>query len=280
MSAQRHFLFQKLLLLCSLLTISPVFAEAGKFYTIGIVPQFEAKKLRKIWKPILAELEQSTGHQFKLRGAANIPEFEKQFLAGEFDFAYMNPFHVLIANESQGYIPLVRDNGKKLSGILTIRKDSKIQSIQDLNNKVIAFPSANALGASLQLRAELHDLFNINIKPSYVKTHDSVYLNVLLKQVSAGGGVQKTLNRQKPNIKNALKVIHRTSPVAPHPFVVHPRVDKTVYHKVKNALLKLGTTVSGKKILAKIPVKKIGPASMNDYTPLKKMNLKRFYVAN
>lgn len=254
-------------------------AEPTRIYTIGIVPQFEAKKLRKIWKPILTEMEQSSGLKFKLKGAASIPDFEKAFLAGQFDFAYMNPFHLLIANEEQGYIPLVRDNGKKLSGILTVRKDSPVQSVRDLNNKVIAFPSPNALGASLQMRAELHDKFNIKIKPTYVKTHDSVYLNVLLKQATAGGGVQKTFNRQKPNIKNSLKIIYKTTPVAPHPFVTHPRVKKEVYLKVKDSLLKLGETSEGRKLLAKIPMKKIGSADLSDYTALQKMNLKRFFVS-
>lgn len=271
-------LLSNTLLLCLLLS-SSVSAQPVKTFTIGVVPQFEAKKLRKIWKPILAELEKATGFKFKLRGAANIPEFEKQFLAGEFDFAYMNPFHLLIASESQGYVPLVRDHGKKLSGILVVRKDSGISSVKQLNNKVIAFPSPNALGASLQMRAELHDRFNINIKPSYVKTHDSVYLNVLVKQASAGGGVQKTFNKQKDSIQSALKIIYKTTPVAPHPLAAHPRVGKASYSIVKKALLKLGSTDHGKALLAKIPMKKVGAASMTNYSPLKQMNLKRFFVS-
>ena len=272
-------LFSNTLLLFSLFFIGSVNAQSVKTFTIGVVPQFEAKKLRKIWKPILAELEQTTGFKFKLRGAANIPEFEKQFLAGEFDFAYMNPFHILIANESQGYIPLIRDHGKKLSGILVVRKDSGISSVKALDNKVVAYPSPNALGASLLLRAELHDKFNIKIKPSYVKTHDSVYLNVLLKQAAAGGGVQKTFSKQQDSIKSALKTIYKTTPVAPHPVVAHPRVGIKAYLKIKKALLTLGNSEQGKSMLAKIPMKKIGPAGMTDYAPLKQMNLKRFFVS-
>ncbi|MCK4708490.1 MAG: phosphate/phosphite/phosphonate ABC transporter substrate-binding protein [Gammaproteobacteria bacterium] len=255
-------------------------AETDKIYTIGIVPQFETKKLRRIWKPILKQLEQRTGLQFKIRGAATIPAFEKEFLAGRFDFAYMNPFHLLIGYETQGYIPLVRDHGKKLHGVLVVRKDSVIKSIKDLDSKTVAFPSPNALAASLQMRAEMHDIFNINIHPSYVKTHDSVYLNVLLKRATAGGGVQKTFNRQSDKIKNNLKIIHTTTPVAPHPLAAHPRVGKEVYNKVKQAFIDLAATDTGKKLLAKIPMKKAGPATIKDYRPLAEMKLKRFYQEN
>lgn len=252
--------------------------QSQKVYTIGIVPQFESSRIRKIWKPIIKELEQGTGLKFKLSGSPTIPAFEKEFLAGHFDFAYMNPFHLLIANESQGYVPLVRDVGKKLYGILAVRKDSDIQSIQDLEGKTVAFPSPNALGASLQMRAEIHDKFNVNIDPKYVKTHDSVYLNVILRQTSAGGGVQKTLNRQKDKIQQILKIIHTTTPVAPHPLAAHPRVGEMVYQKVQQALLAIAESNNGKKLLSAVPVKQLGLATMDDYQPLENMNLKRFYV--
>jgi len=44
------------------------------------------------------------------------------------------------------------------------------------------------------------------------------------------------------------------------------------------ALLKLGKTAEGRRLLAKIPMKKIGHAEYSDYLPLTKMGLERFYV--
>lgn len=258
---------------------SDIFAESDKTYTFGVVPQFEAKKLRKIWKPILKRLHNETGFKFKLRGAPTIPAFEKQFLAGEFDFSYMNPFHLLIANETQGYIPLVRDHSKKLQGVLVVRKDSDIKSVKDLNNKTLAFPSPNALGASLQMRAELHDKFGLNITPKYVKTHDSVYLNVFLKQTAAGGGVGKTFRKQAPQLRKQLNIIYKTTPVAPHPIAAHPRVPQEDQEIVLKALIKISKTADGRKLLSQIPIKKLDKASMQDYQPLEGMNLKRFFVS-
>lgn len=268
-----------LLMLTALFSISTTTLAEQKVYTVGIVPQFEAKKLRRIWRPILKQLEQKTGFNFKLRGAPTIPAFEKEFLSGEFDFSYMNPFHLLIANETQGYIPMVRDHNKKLQGVLVVRKDSGIKSVKDLNNKKLAFPSPNALGASLQMRAELHDKFNINITPVYVKTHDSVYLNIYLKQVAAGGGVGKTFHKQAERLRDTLKIIHKTTPVAPHPIAAHPRVPEEDRKKVLNALLEMANTDKGKKLFAQIPIKQLGKARMEDYEPLKGMNLKRFFVS-
>ena len=256
-----------------------IYAEtAEKVYTIGVVPQFEARKLHEIWRPILDLLERETGYKFKIRGSSSIPKFEQEFAQGKFDFAYMNPYHLIIANDSAGYIPLVRDHGRKLYGVLVVKKDSGITSPAQLNDKTLVFPAPNALGASLQMRQELHDKFGIEFKTNYVKTHDSVYLNVLLGEASAGGGVQKTLNEQKKQYKDMLRVIYQTQKVAPHPLAVLPDVPVEVRDRVRDALLEIGQSKEGQELLSKIPMNKIGPASMQDYLPLKHIGLERFYI--
>ena len=50
-----------------------------------------------------------------------------------------------------------------------------------------------------------------------------------------------------------------------------------VRQKVLDAMLDMGKTDKGQEMLAKIPVKQIGPAAMSDYSPLKDMKLERFY---
>ena len=272
----------KTIYLLSILLLSSLFTfnahAEKKEYTIGIVPQFEIRHIRKIWNPIINEIQKNTGYKLKLIGSPTIPDFEREFNAGRFDFAYMNPYHILLAQKNQGYVPLVRDNGRKLHGILVVRADSNINSINDLNGKKIGFPAPNALGASLLMRANLTNDYKIKFKPVYVKTHSSVYLNVVVNQTTAGGGVQKTLNQQRVNIKSALKVLHRTPDVAPHPLAAHPRVPKKVRDEIKQTLIQLGNNIIGQSLLSKIPMKKIGPANITDYTPLKKFKLEKFYV--
>ena len=273
----RKYIFISLLLSTSFFS-TQLLADKERVYTIGVVPQFEIRHIRKIWNPIIAEIEKNTGIKLKLVGSPTIPDFEREFNSGRFDFAYMNPYHMLLAKKSQGYIPLIKDNGRKLHGILTVRSDSKIKSVKELDGKKVAFPAPNALGASLLIRSELANKFKININPIYVKTHSSVYLNVVVKQTAAGGGVQKTLNQQKENIRGALKIIFKTPEVSAHPLASHPRVPKKIRENVKKTLLSLGQNSVGQSLLSKIPIKKIGTASINDYLSLKKFKLEKFHV--
>jgi phosphonate transport system substrate-binding protein len=248
-------------------------------YTVGVVPQFSTMRIVKTWSPILKEIENRTGYKFTLKGSPSIPEFEKEFQAGKFDFAYMNPYHLLIANQAQGYIPILNDKKRSLQGILVVGKDSSVSSVKDLDGKLVAFPAPNALGASLLIRAALKDEFNIQIKPQFVKTHSSVYLNVALDEMQAGGGVQKTLSRQPEDIKKEIRVLYRTKSVAPHPLVAHPRVPEKVREIVLEAFTFLNSTLKGDALLKEVPLIKIGPALLKDYLPLSTLNLERF-IAN
>ncbi len=260
------------------LLVNSAVADEGTVYTIGVVPQFDSRKILAIWRPILDEVEQQTGIRLRLQGSPSIPRFEKEFQAGKFDFAYMNPYHMLVANNDAGYAPLVRDHGRQLHGILVVRKDSPITDLTSLQGKIVAFPAPNALGASLMMRAELQGERKIDIEPNYVKSHTSVYLNVVTGMAAAGGGVQKTLSQQPAEIRDSLRVLHRTTKVAPHPLAVHPRVPAGVAEQVQQAMLSLGESEAGKLMLSKIPMKQVGIATLDDYTPLKKMGLEPFYV--
>ena len=266
-----------LLIVTAIILTPAVQADRKVVYRVGVVPQFEIRKIHDAWEPLLQELEKRTGYRFDLQGSKSIDEFEKQFLAGQFDLAYMNPYHLIMANKAQGYQPILRDLGKKLQGVLVVANDSNITDIGQLSNQTIAFPSPNALGASLLMRAELHDQFGLAFKTLYVKTHDSVYLNTVLGQTAAGGGIEKTLQAQNAQIRSSLRVHHETHQVNAYPIAAHPRLPDDVIHSVARAFIQLGQTSSGRKLLSEIPIENIGTAQMSDYADLSAMRLERFY---
>ena len=263
-------------LLC-LLSSTSIFAEQ---YTVGVVPQFASQGLNTIWQPLLTEISSRTGVTLKLVSEESIPAFEESFMRGDYDFAYMNPWHSVIAYEKQGYIPIIKDASRKLRGILVVNKDSSITAVSELQDSEIAFPAPNALGASLLMRADLKQLFNLNIKPVYVKTHPSVYLNVALKTTIAGGGVLGTLRKQPQALQDKLKIIYQTREVNPHPIVAHPRVDKLLQEKVQAAILAISADPKTQHLLADIPIQQASPAALAEYLQLKEWGLDAFYVEN
>jgi len=260
-----------------LTTVPPAVADDTTVYRVGIVPQFDSRTIHDIWTPILAQLQTRTGLRFVLVGSANIPVFEKKFEQQEFDFAYMNPYHAVMA--ASHYVPLVRDVVTQLQGIIVVRNDSPIQKLSDLQGKNMDFPAPNALAASLMPRAKLNEA-GITVQARYVKTHTAVYLNVALGQTDAGGGVQQTLEEQPIQVREKLRVIDRTIAVASHPLMASRRISQDVREKVRAAMLALGETADGRAMLSRIPMDKVGLTTPAYYEALKQMGLHKVYVPN
>jgi phosphonate transport system substrate-binding protein len=258
---------------CAMVAAQP--APEPKVYTVGITPQFEARRLFEIWRPILDAIEHETGLHFSLRGAPTINEFEEQYSAGQFDFAYVNPYWVGVRNP-KAYIPLIRDRGSNLVGVLVVRKDSPVRTVKDLNGKTVAFPARDAVAACLMIRAQLESEYGVRVVPRFVRSHDSTFLNAALGVVDAAGGVKGTLELQPEDVRGSLRELFMTREVAAIPFVANPAVPENVREQVRAAFLKLGATEAGKALLGKVPIKRIGKASMADYEPLRRMHLERY----
>jgi len=255
-------------------------ASDDKIYSVYVVPQLTPVMVDKAWTPFLNKLSEATGLKFALKIQSSIPAFEKELLQGHPDFAFMNPYHQVVAKKSQGYLPLIRDAEKQLTGIIVVRQDSPIQKIAQLDQQLLAFPAPNAFAASLYTRTLLAKQA-IHIIPRYVKTHSNVYRNVLVGDVAAGGGVNNTLQREKEGIKKQLRVIYRTPAAAAHPFSVHPRIAKTIQEKVAQAFLALANNPQNRNTLNNIQIPKPMLADYaRDYKGLEGLGLSQFYVEN
>ncbi|MFK7949767.1 MAG: phosphate/phosphite/phosphonate ABC transporter substrate-binding protein [Saprospiraceae bacterium] len=249
-----------------------------KVLKIGVVPQFSPKRIMTIWSPIIEELEEKTGYKFQIVGTPNIPEFEKEYQKGTYDIAYMNPYHSVVANQTQGYEAVLRDGTKSLFGVLAVKKDDLIKDIKELDGEKVSFPAPNALGASLLMRTELKTIHKIDIEPIYVKTHTNSYLSVLEGKTRAGGGVMRTYNELGDDIKNQLRIFYSTQKTPPHPIVIHPRVDKKTREVIVSALLEMGKDETLNAYLEKIPIKGIIETNQTEYKILEDLGMENFYV--
>lgn len=247
-------------------------------YRVDIVPQVSPSETYRNWAPLLAEVGATSGVCFDLRIEATIPEFEAALLAGEPDFAFMNPYHAVMTHNGQQYIPLIADGAAKLSGIVVVRKSGAIRSLGDLKDQTVAFPSPNAFGASLLIRSELARE-GIPIRPVYVKTHGNVYRSVIIGDSAAGGGITSTLDAEPEEIRGKLRIIYKTGEYMPHPFSANRRIPEEVREKVTQAFFSLEKSDAGRSLLksVSIPV----PARVDydrDYRPLESLGLERFII--
>lgn len=248
-------------------------------YSVFIVPQSLTSDTFARWSPFLERLGHATGQCYDLRLSATIPEFERALLSGQADYAFANPYHEVMAKSKQGYLPLIRDDRTRLSGIVIVKKDSDIHKLSDLSGRQIAFPAPNSFAASLLIRAKLAQQ-GIKIVAKYVKTHANVFRAVAVGDAAAGGGVNITLDEEEPALREQLRILDRTASFAPHPFIAHPRIGKADREKLIEQFIAMAGDVEGRRLLDEINVPSpIRSSYEKDYAPLETLHLDSFIVA-
>ena len=236
-------------------------------YTFAVVPQFHSQALFKTWTPILKQLSAETGIKFKLTGHSAFAGFENELAVGKYDFAYVNPYHAVMANKKQRYEAILSDTEHKAQGILVTKKTSNV-NIGGLRGSQIAFPSPNTLASSILMRSDLKRKYKLDVKPQYLATHADVYMGIYQGTYKAGSGVVRTFNKLNPRIKSQLKIVHRTEKIPAHPIVAHSRVPQAVRNKVIAAFEKMSKNPSTKSMLGKIPVTKLQKTNQSVYNKI------------
>jgi len=217
---------------------APAILRAGeptRTLVFGIVPQQSASELARVWIPVIGWLAQRAGVPMRFATAPDIPAFEQRLAAGVYDLAYMNPYHYSVFAKKPGYQAFAKEKGRRLRGIVVVRRDSPITDLAALAGKAVAFPAPAAFAATVLVRAEL-ERARIPIRPVFVNSHESVYLNVAQRQFDAGGGIPRTLQTMDAAVRDELRVLWQTGEFTPHAFAAHPRVDRAALRAVQQAM--------------------------------------------
>ncbi|MBU1191541.1 MAG: phosphate/phosphite/phosphonate ABC transporter substrate-binding protein [Gammaproteobacteria bacterium] len=240
--------------------------------TVGIVPQQTASQLARIWTPILQYLGSQSGYNLRFKTAKDIPTFEQRLAAGEYDLAYMNPYHYTVFHAVVGYRALVVEKDRWLRGVVVVRKDSHYKTITELRGARIAFPAPAAFAASV-LTSRFLEQNGVQHVPIYVDSHDSVYLSVAKGLYPAGGGIIRTFDNIDAGVRARLRVLWETPGVMSHPIAVHPRMSSDISARLKRAFLSMAETEKGKALLAAAGFEGFSAVDDADYDQVRRLDI-------
>ncbi|WP_028863928.1 phosphate/phosphite/phosphonate ABC transporter substrate-binding protein [Psychromonas aquimarina] len=254
------------------LLLYSAFISAQESLTFGIVPQQSASKLAQLWNPIFEEISRKSGIKIDFATAPDIPTFEKRLAAGEYDIAYMNPYHYVVFNKSVGYQALAKARDKSIKGIIVVAKNSEIKTLNDLENSTLAFPAPAAFAASILTQSDLAS-DQVTFTAKYVSSHDSVYRTVAKGIYPAGGGVVRTFKNVAPEIREQLRILWTTKGYTPHAIAVHPRVKAENSQKIQQVLTTMEEHATGRKLLNNIKIKGFESAEDSDWNDIRALKL-------
>ena len=239
--------------------------------TLGVVPQQSASKLAAQWGPLLKLASERSGVDLVFKTASDIPMFEERCQAGEYDIAYMNPYHYTVFHE-HGYEALAKRANSQLKGILVKKRGSSLQALDDLADAEIAFPAPLAFAATLLTTAGL-SANGVAFTPRYVDSHDSVYRAVALGRYPAGGGIRRTFEAVEPDIREQLEILWETPGYTPHAFAVHQRIPQELRDQVLEALTSLSEDDEGRAMLEPLKILAIEAATDSDWDDVRALDI-------
>ncbi|WP_300672355.1 phosphate/phosphite/phosphonate ABC transporter substrate-binding protein, partial [Desulfoluna sp.] len=240
--------------------------------SFGVVPQQSATRLARLWTPLLQYLGAKSGVTLHFKTARDIPTFEKRLAQGDYDLAYMNPYHYTVFHRAPGYEALAKEKNKRIRGIIVVLVESTVQSIDALEGATLAFPAPAAFAASVLPRANFRHA-GISITPRYVSSHDSVYRSVAKGLFPAGGGVMRTFMNIDEEVRNQLRILWRTEPYTPHAIAVHPRIPEPIRQALRKAMITLDQDPIGIPLLEALKFKGLEAAQDQEWNDVRALGI-------
>lgn len=270
---------RSLVVLVTLLCVTgSVWAEV----VVGVFPRRPAAKSVKMFTPLVQQLEKKLNEKVNLVVPKDFKTFWKMLEAGKFDVVHYNQYHYVLSQKKYGYRVFVANEefgNRKIAGALTVRRDSGINSLQDLRGKTILFgggkkamgsyiaPTALLKEAGLQEGRDYQARFSKN-PPSAVM---GVYSGAV--NASGSGNVILQLKMVTKNVDvSKLKVLAESQPFVQLPWAVSANMSKRKMNKIRSIMIGLKGTETGRDILKSAKVTGFYPVTDEDFNQVRKIS--------
>ncbi|MFI5180382.1 MAG: phosphate/phosphite/phosphonate ABC transporter substrate-binding protein [Thermoanaerobaculia bacterium] len=251
-------------------------APAAVPLLFGVHPLHNPQHLFEVYGPVVDHLNRNL-HQVRiqLEASRSYEEFEKKLYARHFHFALPNPVQSL---ESLGHgyriFGKMGDDGE-FRGILIVRKDAGIETVDDLRGKIVSFPAPTALAATMMPLWFLHSKgldVNRGIERLFSGSQESSIMNVYLGRSAAAATWPvpwKTFAEGNPAIAKELVVRWETPSLVNNGLVVRDDVPRKVADELGALLFSLHKHEEGRMLLSAIPLSRFEPATEATYQPVR-----------
>jgi phosphonate transport system substrate-binding protein len=251
-------------------TDKPIFVKQS--YIFGVHPLHNPKKLFEVYQPLVDYINQNIPTiSLKLEASRNYDAYNKKLFSGYFDFSLPNPYQTL-QSLKHGYKVFGKmGDDENFRGIILIKKNGKVKTIDDLKGKTISYPAPTALAATMlpQYFLYKHGIdINKDIKNNYVGSQESSIMNLYLdKSVAAATWPPpwEAFRKERPLVANTLEVKWETQNLPNNGLVVKENIPQELIDNIATLLFNLHKTKEGQKILKPMELSKFEKANKETF---------------
>ena len=256
--------------------LSPHGQAEDRIYRIGVHPLHNPQRLMEVYGPLVDHLNAAMPDvELQLEASRNYEEYEKKLYAGEFAFAMPNPYQTVLAMRRGYHVIAKMGDDAQFRGLILVRRDSPVRSVQDLRGRTVAYPAPTALAATMlpQYYLHTHGLdVNREVQNVYVGSQESAIASVLRGHVAAAATWPVpwlAYQQQNPVQAALLEVRWQTEPLVNNSWMVREDVPPDVTQRFTRLLVGLRDDEPGRRLLQRLPAQSFEPASDQTYVPVR-----------
>lgn len=229
------------------LAILPAKAQE-RTHSFGVITQRSPVLTAQYWNPILRHVSEKSGVALTLKLAKTAPDHSDMIGRGEFDFIYSN-HNFTPKNDAVGYRVVARPLEAAIMGQIVVPGDSPIQSLAELDEREVVFPSKVAfVGYHVPMDALLRA--GVRVKPLFAGNQEGAMGQLKTGRVPAAGVNSQIMRDYAEREGYRYRVLWASEPYLNIPVSAHPSVPATKVKAVQQALVAMSADAEGAKILA------------------------------
>lgn len=242
---------------------------------LGVFPRRNAKTTVQYFKPLAEYLSQHLGVKVKVETAKNFKEFWKGVSQKKYDIVHYNQRHYIESNNQYGYEVFAKNEeygSTTIAGAFVVRKDSGINSLQDLKGKKILFGGGKKAMISYVVNTVM--LRRAGLTPNeyieaFAKNPPNATIATFHRYADAAGvgdvGLKIPILASKGVDVAQLKLIGVSEPLPHLPWAVKGELPASLKQKIQQLLVDLSQSQKGRNILQQAEITGLHKATDAEY---------------
>jgi phosphonate transport system substrate-binding protein len=245
---------------------------------MGIFPRLNATDTTTRYAPLADHLGERIGRKVRLVTSKDFESFWRGIEQERYDIVQYNQYHYIRSAQSYQVIAHNKEFGKStLAGVLYVRKDSSITSLEQLRGKTVLFGGGE--DAMISYIAPMYMLLKAGLKKDDFKSLFAInplnsVIGVYHRQADAAASGDGAV--EQPALKKTIKtdelVVLAVSEQLLHlPWAVKRSMNAKLRASIQSGLVSLEHTDQGRIVLKAAVLTGIGKAEDRDYDPHRNM---------
>ena len=251
---------------------SPIVLNTIPQYSFGVPAIRHARSLWDHYAQLIEALNRtSAGFTLRMESAQTPDTYDAKLRGRVFDFAIVDPYQVLVA-ENLGYA-VIAHTGKpdRISGVIVTARQGDLHGVADLRGHSIAFTNSTALAATLLIEyGLLQSGLDVRRQAIVFYTHspETSLLSVSIKRVDVAAvslADWEGFGRDHPASAAQLAILWRSDNLSGPAVMAAGSIPPTHVQSLRAALTQLGAQPAGREALRSADISEFEPGDSVSY---------------